>query len=217
MCANIQVHCGPMVLFTCSHTTLLHYHHYEDVSEDTEPLKCLSGTFCLACVSKIKSILSIIFYLIYWAVSIQLAHFSYDDCENTCTLSYYHHHQIGSMTHLPLFRVRSWNNGLSCTYFYILIKQFATNSPHLSVPYGICSWSPRRLGMLFTMYVNICWQPQPGSLLIKTTEEEHWKDTIQKWAHCRSSCYCLTRPYLSFQLPQIVSSRLSKCTTHSFI
>ena len=30
-----------------------------------------------------------------------------------CTLSYYHH-QIGSMNHLLLFRVRSWNNDMRC-------------------------------------------------------------------------------------------------------
>ena len=34
-------------------------------------------------------------------------------------LSYYHH-QIGSMNYYPLFRVRSWNNGMRCMSFYIL-------------------------------------------------------------------------------------------------
>ena len=38
--------------------------------------------------------------------------------KNVCTLSYYHH-QIGSMTHLILFRLRSWNNGMRCIAFYI--------------------------------------------------------------------------------------------------
>ena len=33
-------------------------------------------------------------------------------------LSYYHH-QIGSMNYYPLFRVRSWNNGVRCMSFYI--------------------------------------------------------------------------------------------------
>ena len=37
-----------------------------------------------------------------------------------CTLSYYHH-QIGSMNHKPLFRVRSWNNGMRCMYYYVLM------------------------------------------------------------------------------------------------
>ena len=36
------------------------------------------------------------------------------------TLSYYHN-QIGSMNYCPLFRVRSWNNGVRCMSFYILI------------------------------------------------------------------------------------------------
>ena len=36
------------------------------------------------------------------------------------TLSYYHH-QIGSMNYYPLFRVRSWNNGVRCMSFYILM------------------------------------------------------------------------------------------------
>ena len=48
-------------------------------------------------------------------------HNSYDDCENTCTLSYYHH-QFGSMTYLPLSRVRSWNNDSRCMPFYSLIN-----------------------------------------------------------------------------------------------
>ena len=51
---------------------------------------------------------------------IQFAQFSHDDCENMCTWSYYHN-QIGRMTHLPLFRVRSWNNGIRCMSLNILI------------------------------------------------------------------------------------------------
>ena len=36
-----------------------------------------------------------------------------------CSLSYYQH-QIGSMNHKPLFRVRSWNNGMRCMSYYVL-------------------------------------------------------------------------------------------------
>ena len=50
----------------------------------------------------------------------QFTHFPCDDWENIYTLSYYHH-QIGSMNYYPLFRVRSWNNGVCCMCFYILI------------------------------------------------------------------------------------------------
>ena len=35
------------------------------------------------------------------------------------TLSY-HHHQIGRMNYYPLFRVRSWNNGMRLMSLYIL-------------------------------------------------------------------------------------------------
>ena len=70
-------------------------------------------------VSKIRSILSIIFHATYGSLCIQLTDFSYDDFENTYTLFYYHH-QIGSMNHLPLFRVRSWNIGMCCMSVSIL-------------------------------------------------------------------------------------------------
>ena len=122
MCANYRVHFDPMVVFLCLHITLPHYHYYADQSQGIGLLKCLSGTFCLECVSKIKSILSIIFHAIYGAVRIKLAHFSCDDCEDTCTLSYCHH-RIGSMAHLPLFKVKSWNIGMRCMSFCILIHK----------------------------------------------------------------------------------------------
>ena len=127
MCTNSRVHYDSMAVFVCLHITLPHYHHYVDLSSGIELLKCLLGTFCLVCVSKITSILSDIFHAIYGAMRIQLTHFSYGDCENTCTLSYFHH-QIVSVTHLLLFRVRSWNNGMRCTSFDILIKIFSVCS-----------------------------------------------------------------------------------------
>ena len=40
--------------------------------------------------------------------------------EQIYTLSYYYH-QIGSTNYHPLFRVRSWNNGMRCMSLYILI------------------------------------------------------------------------------------------------
>ena len=82
---------------------------------------------CLRCVSKIKSVLSVISHATYEALCIQLSHFSNADFENMCTWSYYH--QIGSMTHLPLFRVKSWNNNMRCRSFYILWLTLA-NDPN---------------------------------------------------------------------------------------
>ena len=71
-------------------------------------------------MSKIRHILSVIHYKIRGAVCFQLTCFSCDDWENTYILSYYHH-QIGSMNYYPLFRARSWNNGVRCMSFCILI------------------------------------------------------------------------------------------------
>ena len=53
---------------------------------------------------------------------IQITNFSYYDCDNMCTISYYHN-RIGNMTHLPFFRRWSWNNGMRCMPFYILLSQ----------------------------------------------------------------------------------------------
>ena len=78
--------------------------------------------YILSSVSKIKHILSVIHYTICGAVCFQFTHFSCDDWENIYTLSYYHHHQIGSMYYHPLFTVRSWNNGVRCMSFYILME-----------------------------------------------------------------------------------------------
>ena len=51
------------------------------------------------------------------------------------TLSYYHH-QIGSMNHYPLFRVRSWNNGMRCVSLFILIAPcvLVTSFPFVLFP-----------------------------------------------------------------------------------
>ena len=108
-------------------------------------------------VSKIKSILSIIFPVIYGAMCIQLTHLSYYDYENTCTL-YYCHHQIGSMTHLPLFGVRSWNNGARCISFYILTITLCHGSSttrtnesyhHMYQSISQLSWSRPRVAPMY--------------------------------------------------------------------
>ena len=97
--------------------------------------KCLSEIYFVECVSKIKHILSVIHYTICGAVCFQFTHFPCDDWANIYTLSY-NHHQIGSMNYYPLFRVRSWTNGVRCMSFYILMNLW----------YGrIASWDIRVL------------------------------------------------------------------------
>ena len=87
-----------------------HYHHYADLSEGTELLKCLPDIFCLECVSKIRSVLSMIFHAIYGTVFIQLTHFSYDDCENTYTWSIIIKSEVWPICHC----LRSGNETMVC-------------------------------------------------------------------------------------------------------
>ena len=86
--------------FVC---TVHHYHHCANLSEGIELKK------------------NSLRYPLYnmWAVCFKFTHFSCDDWENIYTFSYYHH-QIESMNYYPLFRIRSWNNGVRCMSFFIL-------------------------------------------------------------------------------------------------
>ena len=74
-----------------------------DVSEGITLLKCLSGTVTRVCLW-VLPFLSIIFHALYGAYPFLLLWL----CEYVYFI-WSHHPQIGSMNHLPLFRVRSWN------------------------------------------------------------------------------------------------------------
>ena len=111
MCVTNRIHYGRIRLFALYITSL--------------SLSCrriwrywISKILSIECVSKIEAIPSVIFHAIKAAVCIQLTHFSYNVWEKIWTLSY-HHHQIRSMTHLPLFWVRSRNISMPCMSFYI--------------------------------------------------------------------------------------------------
>ena len=62
-----------MVVHGYLHIALPDCHHCVDLSAGTELLKCLSDIFCLQCVSKIRSILPIIFHVIYGAMCVYSA------------------------------------------------------------------------------------------------------------------------------------------------
>ena len=120
MSANIRIRFGLQIVLVCLHSAPSHYHYCANLSEGIELIKARQ-IYLVECVSKIKHILSVIHYTICGAVCFQFTHFSCDDWDNIYSLSYYHH-QIGSMNYYPLFRVRSWNNGVRCMFFYILIE-----------------------------------------------------------------------------------------------
>ena len=117
MSANIRIRFGLQIVLVCLYSTPSH-HHCAKLSDGIKLIKCLSDIFCR--LGKIKHILSVIHYTICGAVCFQFTHSPCDDWENIYTLSYYHH-QIGSMNYYPLFTVRSWNNGVRCMSFHILI------------------------------------------------------------------------------------------------
>ena len=154
------------------------------------------------CVSKITSVLSINFHTIYGAVCIQLTHFSHDDCENTCTWSYYQN-QVRSMTHLPSFRVRSWNNDMRCIPIYIVINLW----------YGqIDSWDNRVL-MDFAPNLVLCHWHHYADLptciehirwkILERFVKACWVYSVESFLRCSSlgyfpyflvCCMCLTGP-----------------------
>ena len=63
------------------------------------------------------------FHAKYGAVCIHLTDLCFDLCEDTCTVSHYQN-EIISMTHLRLFKFKSWNNGMCCVSFYVVISFF---------------------------------------------------------------------------------------------
>ena len=132
MSANIRIRFGLQFVPVCLYSAPAHYHDCGNLSEGIELINACQIYF-VECVSKIKHILSVIHYTICGAVCFQFTHCSCDDWENIYTLSYYHH-QIGIMNYYPLFRVRSWNNGVRCMSFYIhmIIHHFLLLRFHVS-------------------------------------------------------------------------------------
>ena len=113
-----------LVLACRSYSFVCTLHHLitiivHTLSEGIELINACQIKF-VECVSKIKHILSVIHYTICGAVCLQFTHFLHDEWDNIYTLSYYHH-QIGSMNYYPLLWVRSWNNGMRCMSFYIIL------------------------------------------------------------------------------------------------
>ena len=90
----------------------------EDLSDHKKI--CLCDNIILLCAKSLIRVIREDILYNYGALCFQFTHFSCDDWENIYTLSYYHH-QIGSMNYYPLFRVKSWNNGMRCMPLYILM------------------------------------------------------------------------------------------------
>ena len=122
MSANSQIRIDLKIVFVYLYITPSNYHHCASFSEDIELIKCLSDIVCRVCEwdkayflscplqNTWVCVFSVDPFSLWW-----LREYIY-----IYTLSYYHHRN-GSMNYYPLFRVRSWNNGVCCMSFCILI------------------------------------------------------------------------------------------------
>ena len=106
--------------------------------------------------NKIKHILSVIHHTICGAECWQHAapHIVWWITEIYIYVLSYYHHQIGSMKYFPLFRFRSWNNGMRCMSFYILVMSFV-------------KWRPFCSGLEVIMFYNgVLWCS--GAVVVRT-------------------------------------------------
>ena len=115
MSSSSQMRFGLQIVFVCL-CIQSHYHHCAKLSEDIDIIKCLSDIFVWVRLS-IFSQLSILQYMGLCVFSLRI---SFVMIERIYTLCCYHH-SIGSMTYYPLFRARSWNNGVRCMSLYIVL------------------------------------------------------------------------------------------------
>ena len=170
MSVNNWIHFVLKIVFACLYITPSHYHHCANLSEDIEFIKCLSDIFCRVCEKDQAYSLSYPLYNTRGCV-FSVYPFSCDDWEDIYTLSYCYH-QIGSMNHYPLFRVRSWNNGARCMSFCILIKH--TLACNKTVDHSDVGAAPTTFSFSTKHLFSIDW--------VETTArrgENHWRFGIR--------------------------------------
>ena len=143
MSANSRIRFDLQIVFICLYITPSHYHHYANFIWRHWTYK-MPVRYNLSCVWVRLSIFSQLFIIQYVGLCVFSWPISFD-WENTYTLSYYHHH-IGSMNYYPLFRFRSWNNGMRCMSFYILMRYSVSICSHIQL-YGDHHWAYRSLNV----------------------------------------------------------------------
>ena len=155
-------------------------------------------------MSKIRHILSVIHYKTRGSVCFQLTHFPCDDWENIYTLSYYHH-RIGSMNYYPLFRVRSWNNGVRCVSFCILTT---TSNEKLRPHFELTNYT--RTSSSRASYVClswVIWRKVTAIYRERTLMPRHWKVSVTMvWVVLKAEYIMALRSYsvLNILLPSII-------------
>ena len=100
----------PFICILHSHVRS-HYHYYEDL---LNTLDNICQVYSIESLCKIKYILSSqLSYMLYMGLCVFSLSISPLMTLNIFTSSCYQY-EIGNMNHYPLFRARSWNNGLRC-------------------------------------------------------------------------------------------------------
>ena len=120
MSANNRICFGLQIVLVCWYSTPSHYHHCANLSLWRHWTYKISVRYILSSVWVRLSIFSQLFIIQYVGLCVFSLPISLVMIEIIYILSYYHH-QIERMNYYPLFRVRSWNNGVRCMYFYILM------------------------------------------------------------------------------------------------
>ena len=122
MSVNRRIRFGLQIVFVCLYITPSHYHHCANFIWRHWTYKMpLRYNLSSAWVRlSIFFQLSIIKYVGLCVFSLPIP-FVMIERKYIHFVLYHYHHQIGSMNYCPLFRARSWNNGMRCMSFYFLI------------------------------------------------------------------------------------------------
>ena len=120
MSANIRIRFGLQIVLVCLYSTPSHYHHCANLSEGIELVKRLSDIFLSSVWVRLRifSPLSIIQYVGLYVFSLPISLVMIKIIYILC-LSIIIKSEVWTI--YPLFRVRSWHNGVHCMSFYILL------------------------------------------------------------------------------------------------
>ena len=146
MSVKSRIHFGLQIVFAYWYITPSHYHHCANLSEGIEN-SC--QIFLSSVWVRLSTFFSLIHCTIYGVVCLQFTYFPCDDWENM--------HLYECMNYYPLFRVRSWNNGMRCMSLYILISYRTFITFWLCIyPKWFFRWTENVLTLSLSCRVDIC-------------------------------------------------------------
>ena len=153
MSANSRIRFGLQIVFVCMYITPSHYHLCAYFIWRHWTYK-MHVRYNLSSVWVRLSKFSELSIEQYVGLCVFTLTISFVMIERIYTLSYYHN-QIGSMNYYPLFRVRSWNNGMRCMSFYILIQNVRRKS-RINYSDVIMSAMASQITCILNVYLTVC-------------------------------------------------------------